>query len=305
MNKRVLLASTLGLPFALNVGVALAQQQFVSGGTPSAGQLPVGQSGGTYTPQSVTGCTLSATGSLTCAAGITSLVLSPPLTGGTITATGTAGISICNYDTILNAGTSWTSPACVTSNTTTKIEECAAGGGGGGSNSGAEMGVPGGAGAGLILGPGTNLIAASTAYTIAFGNGGTAGAAGVAGGTGGSASIIVSGTTYAALGGAGGAANASVGTMTAGGAAPSNGTVNIAGQNGWESGTGTTGNISAGGNGPFGMGSGAAQFATTGTNGSSATGFCSGGAGGRSSGGSSQTGGTGSGPMLHITLGGS
>lgn len=300
MNKRVLLASTgmfVAAPMVLdlNAGHAIAADTF----TPAANF----DLGGSCAASGIMQWNGSA---WVCGVtGITSLVLSPPLTGGTITATGTAGISICNYDTILNAGTSWTSPACVTSNTTTKIEECAAGGGGGGSNSGAEMGVPGGAGAGLILGPGTNLIAANTSYTIAFGNGGTAGAAGVAGGTGGSASIIVAGTTYAALGGAGGAANASVGTMTAGGAAPSNGTVNIAGQNGWESGTGTTGNISAGGNGPFGMGTGAAQFATTGSNGSSATGFCSGGSGGRSSGGSSQTGGTGSGPMIHITGSGS
>ena len=325
----------LGLGFSLNSG-ALAQQSPLSipqGGignnaSPSAGQLPIAQTASTTAWETITGCTLTTAGTLTCPTGSGTIVAGTGLSGGTITNNGTiafqtiaadtylgntgtaagvpSAVSICNYDSIITSGTSWTAPACITSNTVVHIKVAAGGGGGGGSNTSADMGGPGGGAAGFEI-VGTNIFSSGSAYPYAIGQGGTAGGTASAGGTGGTSDIVIAGTTYAASGGAGGLANLSAQAVTAGGTIVAGGTptVSVPGIVGLTLSPGTAGNLGVGGGGPFGVGAGATTTGATGVNGTAATGFGAGGSGGRSASGSAQTGGQGSSGLLEIILNGS
>ena len=136
--------------------------------------------------------------------------------------------------TVLTAGTTFTT----TANTTKiRIRGVGAGGGGGGANTAATSAAAAGGGAGGAYADKLFTVSPSTGYTYAIGAAGTAGAAAAGtGGTGGSSTFTVGATTVTATGGLGGVGSAAAATalMTLGGAGqtPTNGDLNISGQNG-------------------------------------------------------------------------
>lgn len=183
----------------------------------------------------------------------------------------------------LTSGTSWTSPAGVTSSTIFKITLVGGGGGGGGSLG--TFAATGGGGSGGMTMAFVSGLAASTGYTIAIGAGGSGGAATpAAGGTGGNTTISINSTTYTANGAAatpsssGSGVNFSSGG--AGGTASSvNGTIFQAGDPGQPAVNlaSTFPGAGNGGRSPFGGGGGVAGLAPAG--GGSGTGGAGGGAG--------------------------
>ena len=206
------------------------------------------------------------------------------------------------YETWITTGTSWTAPSWVDANTTVKIELIGGGGGGGGMSTGADIGCGGGTGA-LRIVTGTNLIAASTAYTLAIGAAGSAGGAGTAGGNGGNTTFTIGATTYTAGGGTGGTVNTAAGTYQVAGGAATNGTLNIPGQPGNALNTQNVSCGSEGGSTLYGVGGlTVTAGGTGGINGSAGQGYGAGGSGGKSSSGSAQGGGAGTPGLIHIVV---
>jgi hypothetical protein len=130
--------------------------------------------------------------------------------------------------TFLTTGTTYTSPAGITTATVFRITVIGGGGGGGGTNGGTSRGAGGGGGGcGVAFVSG---LSPSTGYTIAIGAAGTAGAGTpTAGGAGGNTSITINATTYTANGGGGGVASSGSGGA---GGTTTNCTISIPGQDG-------------------------------------------------------------------------
>lgn len=123
-------------------------------------------------------------------------------TGTTLNAAGGGG-SIVSGSELVTSGTTWTTPADITTATRFKIVVVGGGGGGGGSAATSNLKVAGGGagGVGVVFITG---LSPSTSYTVAIGAGGAGGAAGANNGaTGGNTSITISGTTYTGDGGVG------------------------------------------------------------------------------------------------------
>jgi hypothetical protein len=200
---------------------------------------------------------------------------------GNITTVGTVTTGVWNGTatgghSFITSGTTYTTPAGITANTTFKFTLVGGGGAGGGNSATVNDMAGGGGGAGVAIVYLTGL-AASTGYTVAIGSGGS-GSSNAAGGNGGNTTLTALSTTYTASGGTGGPTGAAT---TAGGAGGSttNATIGITGSNGGGSGT-----VGA----PFGNGGSAATFGpgqsapprlAAGSAGTNATGYGGGGSG--------------------------
>jgi hypothetical protein len=212
---------------------------------------------------------------------------------GTVTA-GVWNGTVTAGQSVLTTGTTYTTPAGITTATRFKFMLIGGGAGGSSANAAADHSSTGGAGGGLILY--TTGLSPSTGYTITIGSGGGGGASGAVGSAGGSTTLVIGLTTYTAAGGS--AAAAVTGNGGAGGTA-TNGTINITGGTGGPSmGVATSGGLS-GGSSPFGMGlGGAGNGPSVAANGQNATGFGGGGGGASSNG--SPTGGAGTGGIIVV-----
>jgi len=191
----------------------------------------------------------------------------------------------------ITAGTTYTTPSTITTNTNFKFTLVGGGAGGSSSNLASTHSTAGGSGGGATLFF-TGLVP-STAYTIAIGSAGSGGTSGNVGGSGGNTSITISSVTYSANGG--NAAVAVTGAGGIGGNTTNCGAPNM-GINGASGGTSmavfTSGGL-PGGTAPWGWGFGGAGIApSTAANGNAATGYGAGGGGSSSNG--APTGGSGS-----------
>ena len=160
---------------------------------------------------------------------------------------------------IVTSGTTWTSPAGITSSTIFEFTVIGAGGGGGG---GSNPGAAGGGGGGGTAIYSVSGLAPSTGYTIAIGAGGTGGSSGGGGFSGGNTTITINGTTITGSGGGGGANSGSCGTANgvttcsqggAGGTA-TNGTLNIRGEAGKNGSTAAVAGANGGSSAGYGTG---------------------------------------------------
>jgi hypothetical protein len=197
--------------------------------------------------------------------------------------------------------TSWTAPTQTVAATVFKATLVGGGGGGGGAGASANyVGGPGG-GAATVIAWLTGLTA-GTAYSIAIGAAGAGGPASATAGTsGGNTYITALGTTYTAGGGVGGAAGSSTTTKQTAGGAPTNGSILIAGGDGFTFGNGS---LTQGGNSNFGAGAIANQVAGTAAAGVNATGYGAGGTGGFAGGaGTAEPGGNGTQGFILIEWG--
>jgi hypothetical protein len=180
----------------------------------------------------------------------------------------------------LTSGTTYTTPANITTSTRFKFKLI---GGGGGGSSGAINSYAAGGGAGGMIDVYLTGLNPSTSYTMAIGAAGAGGAVGFSGGNGGNTTITINATTYTAGGGAGSVS----GTPGTGGTA-TGGTINVVGQAG-------SGNFFSNGGGIGGStiyGPGGPSRGTSGV-GTNATGFGGGGGGGVGSGSTAFAGGNG------------
>lgn len=209
---------------------------------------------------------------------------------GTVTA-GVWNGTVTKGFSFLTTGTSYTTPAGITTATLFTFVLIGGGGGGASTNSIAGGGAGGGGGGALTLY--ITGLAPSTAYTITIGAGGT-GTTG-AGNSGGSTTLVIGATTYTASGGTGAAAL----TTSEGGAGGTgtNGTINITGSNG-DAASGVATSQSGGGGTPgFGYGLGGSGVIGS-SNGNSGTGY--GGGGGGAKGNGAPTAGSGSQGMILV-----
>ena len=207
---------------------------------------------------------------------------------GTVTAglwngTATSGQSF------LTTGTTYTTPAGITTATIFKFTLIGAGGGGGGNTAVASIRGAGGGAGGVNIVYVTGL-SPSTGYTITIGTGGT-GVSASTGNAGGSTSIIIGTTTYTAGGGSGGAvgplANGGIGGTTTNATIPITG-----GQGGGVGATGTQDGAGFGGSNQYGpITPGATLSGAATVNGLNGNGYGSGGSG--SSGGTTASAGIG------------
>lgn len=180
---------------------------------------------------------------------------------------------------VVTSGTTWTTPASITTLTQFKIVLIGGGGGGGGMNTtnGHSCGG-GGGGVGLLYISG---LTPSTVYNITIGAAGAQGSnTPAAGGNAGNTTLTVGATTYTANGGAGGAATVNTPAGGLGGTAV-NCTVNIQGQNGGGStATGSQGIQGSGGSSGLGWGLGGVGWVSfIGPDGFGGSGFGGGGSG--------------------------
>lgn len=223
---------------------------------------------------------------ITSGAGVPSISTTLPssvqsnITGtGTLTTGTWNGIATSGF-LFITSGTTYTTPANITTRTVFKFTLIGGGGGGGGINTTNAKGAGGGsAGVGVIFKTG---LTASTAYTIAIGAAGAGGTGTpTVGGNGGDTTLTIGATTYTAGGGVGGPDTVSNGVGGTGGTCTGF-TINIPGQNGQGNGTASAvSSGSAGGNSGMGFGLGGVGYvAFVGLDGYSGTGFGSGGAGG-------------------------
>jgi len=197
-------------------------------------------------------------------------------TVGTIT-TGVWNGTVTAGFQFITSGTTYTTPAGITTNTQFKFT-CVGGGGGGGgfaaTGSSAAGGGAGGAGVIWLTG-----LSASTAYTIAIGAAGSGGIATTPGnaGSGGNTTLTVGATTYTARGGTG-AAGGSTNAPGGAGGTTTNFTIDITGQIGDGAVDSNPTSSGRGGNTGFGLGLGGAGRGSAGV-GNVATGFGGGGGG--------------------------
>lgn len=174
------------------------------------------------------------------------------------------------------SGTTWTTPADITTSTRFKITMVGAGGGGGGSNTTNGKASGGGAGGALVVY--VTGLSPSTGYTMAIGAAGAGGVnTGGTGGTGGNTTLTIGATTYTASGGTGGNSSTTPGA----GGTGTNGDINITGQAGGKSAGGASASVpgTSGGSPGFGLGVGGAAQGSTGQ-GIAGTGYGAGGGGG-------------------------
>lgn len=182
----------------------------------------------------------------------------------------------------ITSGTTYTTPANITTSTRFKFTLIGGGGGGAGTATANAKGSGGGAaGVGVLILSG---LSPSTAYTIAIGAPGAGGDnTPNPGNAGGTTSLTIGATTYTAVGGGGGPAgnNQIVGGI---GGTTTNCTISIVGQNGQGTGTANAATVSSnGGNSGLGWGlGGQGQFTFFGNDGYNATGYGGGGGGGTS-----------------------
>jgi hypothetical protein len=227
--------------------------------------------------------------------------------GGTNASTVTGARTNLGIDSgtqFITSGTTYTTPAGITTATIFKFVLIGGGGGGGGINTASANGSGGGGGGGVVLY--AQGLSPSTAYTISIGGAGTGGTSTTTAATaGGATTITLSSVTYTANGGGAGADTVS----TAGGAggAPSNtfasgfaiGGYNITGKAGRGSTLANADSFSGdGGDAALGYGHGGPPF-TTGTagNGAVGVGYGGGGSGGR---GATANGGNGTGGCIVV-----
>lgn len=213
---------------------------------------------------------------------LTGTTLASNVVTSSLTAVGTVTIGVWNGtatagQSFITAGTTYTTPAGITTNTVFKFTLIGGGGGGGGFAATGSSASGGGAGGGGIIW--LTGLTASTGYTIAIGAAGSAGIATTPGnaGSGGNTTLLVNATTYTARGGTG-SAGGSTNVNGGAGGTTTNFTIGITGQNGMGS---DNSNPSAGGGGgspPFGLGLGAADLGAGGV-GQPGTGFGAGGGG--------------------------
>lgn len=170
------------------------------------------------------------------------------VTSGTWNGTLTAGSSF------ITSGTTYTTPANISSNTQFKFTLIGGGGGGGGFAAAGESASGGGGGGGGIVW--VTGLSPSTGYTIAIGAAGTGGIATTPGnaGSGGNTTLTIGATTYTARGGAGSGGGSSNNNGGAGGTT-SNFTIGVTGQQG-NGATAAAAALGSGGNSPFGLGLG-------------------------------------------------
>lgn len=156
---------------------------------------------------------------------------------------------------IVTSGTSFTTPANITTSTMFKIVGVGGGGGGGGLVT-ANVSSAGGGGGGLFL-LWISGLQPSTNYACTIGQGGSGGNAGD-GSAGTDTTLTIGATTYTASGGGGGGG----GTQKTGGdgGMGTNGTLNLPGQRGGDSpGASLASTDGIGGDAPWGWGTGGAQ----------------------------------------------
>jgi hypothetical protein len=213
------------------------------------------------------------------------------VSGNSNVGTVTAGVwngTVTAGNAFITTGTTYTTPAGITTATQFKFTLVGGGGGGGGfaaAGSGSSGGGAGGAGIVWVTG-----LTASTAYTIAIGAAGSGGIATTPGnaGSGGNTTLTIGATTYTARGGTG-SAGGSTNVNGGAGGTTTNFTIGITGSAG-NGGANNSPTVSgAGGNTGFGLGLGGAALGAGGA-GNPGTGF---GGGGGASHGTSETGGAG------------
>ncbi len=218
-------------------------------------------------------------GTLTGTTLASNVVTSSLTTVGTIT-TGVWNGTVTAGQSLLTSGTTYTTPAGISSSTVFKFTIIGGGGGGGGAPGTANYtGSGGGAGgSGIVYVTG---LSPSTGYTMAIGSGGTV-SSDAAGGAGGNTSITIGATTYTANGGSGGAVAASTAIAGGSGGTTTNMTIGITGPNGGNTSATGAGNISShGGSTLLGFGGIQPVRPSTGsTAGTAGTGYGSGGSGG-------------------------
>lgn len=198
---------------------------------------------------------------------------------GTITTGVWNGTAISGFS-FLTSGTTYTTPAGITTRTVFEFTLIGGGGGGGGMNTANGKGCGGGGGgAGKLFITG---LSPSTAYTIAIGVAGVGGTYSplIAGTAGTATTLTIGATTYTANGGGGGADTVSTLVGGAGGTAV-NCTINVAGQNGMGSASASAASmLPSGGDSGFGFGlGGAGSVSFVGNDGFGGTGYGGGGAG--------------------------
>jgi len=182
---------------------------------------------------------------------------------------------------IVTSGTSFTTPANITTSTVFYIELVGGGGSGGG---GVSSGSGSGGGSGGYCYKAIIGLTPSTTYACVIGVGGTTNA-------GTSTTLTIGVVTYTAGGGGTGITSASI--FAGVGGAATNGDINISGQTGDAVGLASNSGVGAGGgNSPKGWGMGG-RGAQTGGNGLNATGYGGGGGAGRGVGNSGGIGGNG------------
>jgi hypothetical protein len=219
---------------------------------------------------------------------------------GTVTA-GVWNGTVTAGQSVLTVGTTYTTPAGITTATRFKFTLIGGGGGGGGINTAADTASGGGGGAAVVIYAAG--LSPSTAYTISIGSAGAGGISVTTPSTaGGSTTLTMSSVTYTAGGGNGGADTA----LTNGGAGGTatntfatgfaTGGFNVPGQQGNGATSVASANGGAGGSSGLAMGMGGASVSAAGT-GIAGTGFGSGGSGGK---GATATGGAGSGGAIIV-----
>lgn len=201
---------------------------------------------------------------------------------GTIT-TGVWNGAATSSQSFITSGTTYMTPAGVTTNTVFKFTLVGGGGGGSGfSATGSSAAGGGGGGAGIVWLTG---LTPSTTYSITIGAGGVGGSgAGGAGGSGGNTTLVVGATTYTAAGGAGVTVTGSTNAVGGAGGACTNTTIKITGQSGMGADNNSPSCAGTGGCSGMGFGlGGAGQGAST--NGLPGTGYGGGGGGSHGPGG--------------------
>lgn len=201
--------------------------------------------------------------------------------------TSRSNIGIQSGYILVTSGTSFTTPANITTNTKFKIYVIGGGGGGGGINT--SNGSASGGGGGGVAVVWISGLSPSTSYTCAIGAGGSGGGAPGDGTNGGDTTLTIGATTYTGGGGAKG-----IGAISSAGGAggvATNGTMNFTGQGGGDSPAASTASTDGkGGDSALGFGVGGAQVRGL-INGNPGQGYGGGGSGGKSL---SATGGAGS-----------
>jgi hypothetical protein len=205
------------------------------------------------------------------------------VTTGVWNGTATAGQSF------LTSGTTYTTPAGITTATLFKFTLVGGGGGGGGGSAARGYSCAGGSGGyGVVWLTG---LSPSTGYTIAIGSAGSAGTTTPSnGGNGGNTTLTVGATTYTASGGTGGTLGpVTNSTNGAAGGSTTNLTLAVTGQNGGSAAASVANSAGpSGGSNPMGSGGSSVSDGASGTaagsqNGLSGTGYGAGGGGGSSS----------------------
>lgn len=207
---------------------------------------------------------------------------------------GATGFGIGSGQSASTSGTTYTTPATITTATQFKFTIVGGGGGGGGENVINTQSAGGGGGDSCVVY--LTGLSPSTGYTISIGAAGAAGAAAAGnGGNGGNTTISINATTYTAGGGTGGQAGA---TNNGGaGGTGTNCTVDVPGQSGGAS-QGAVVGRSSGKGGDSLLGFGGGDVSVVG-NGNAGSGHGSGGSG-ASSGGAGQSGGAGTAGIILV-----